>query len=72
MNFPIILNRLMIEMDIEDTSIFDGWLNEEREYLKALRMEPLIETLQMEDYQKLINLWTSNCVNKLYSSSFTN
>lgn len=58
-NLPIILNRLMVEMDIECVSVFDSWLNEEREYLKSLRKEPPIETLQMEYYQKLINLWAS-------------
>jgi putative SOS response-associated peptidase YedK len=35
---------------------FAGWLAAEKAYLKSLSKEPEQETLQMEYYQKLVNL----------------
>jgi hypothetical protein len=46
----------MHELGIEDVSIFDAWLAEERAYLTSLSHEPTNETLQMEYWQKLVNL----------------
>ncbi|KAI5994770.1 hypothetical protein EDD15DRAFT_2195902 [Pisolithus albus] len=48
------LERLMREL---------GWLDEERVYLKSLLREPVEETLQMEYWQRLVNLVASR--NKL-------
>lgn len=50
------LPRLMRELGIEDESVFDAWLAEERAYLTSLSQEPTNETLQMEYWQKLVNL----------------
>ncbi|KAG2058969.1 hypothetical protein BDR06DRAFT_980317 [Suillus hirtellus] len=50
------LPRLMRELSIEDESVFDAWLAEERAYLTSLSQEPTNETLQMEYWQKLVNL----------------
>ncbi|KAG0698993.1 hypothetical protein DFH29DRAFT_983677 [Suillus ampliporus] len=44
---------------VSDESIFEDWLKEEREYLHGLRSEPQQETLQMEYWQKLVNLTAS-------------
>lgn len=41
---------------IEATWVFKHWLEEEQEYLKGLSKEPIRETLEMEYYQKLVNL----------------
>lgn len=48
--------RSMEDSGIKDTATFSQWLNDEREYLKSLSKEPIHETLQMEYYQKLVNL----------------
>jgi len=41
---------------IKDTDTFRKWLLEEKEYLNGLSKEPIRETLEMEYYQKLVNL----------------
>ncbi|KAJ3575677.1 hypothetical protein NP233_g931 [Leucocoprinus birnbaumii] len=46
----------MAEQGVENGSIFHRWLEEERAYLKGLKTEPVEETLQMDYYQKLVNL----------------
>ena len=56
---PVVLARVMDDMDISDAGVFAKWLDEERVYLQGLKTEPEGETLQMEYYQKLINLWAS-------------
>lgn len=45
----------MVDLQINE-SVFEEWLIEEREYLQGLRKEPEQETLQMEYWQKLVNL----------------
>ncbi|KAH7922360.1 hypothetical protein BV22DRAFT_1106683 [Leucogyrophana mollusca] len=50
------LAKLMKELDLLDESVFDRWLDEERAYLQGLQREPEVETLQMEYWQKLINM----------------
>ncbi|KAI5989918.1 hypothetical protein EDD15DRAFT_2170976 [Pisolithus albus] len=50
------LPRLMDELGITDVSVFSSWLLEEKEYLTARSREPEEETLQMEYWQKLVNL----------------
>jgi hypothetical protein len=50
------LLKLMHELGIEDTHVFEMWLAEERAYLTSLSHEPSHETLQMEYWQKLVNI----------------
>lgn len=61
-SLPKLLACTMQDLGITDTGVFDEWLREEKEYLLGLRKEPEIETLQMEYYQKLVNLWASEYV----------
>lgn len=49
----------MSDLEITDTTVFAQWLEEEREYLKGLSIEPIRETQEMEYYQKLVNLRAS-------------
>ena len=56
MSEPMALSHTMQELGLTSTTTFDDWLAEECAYLKALTKEPLVETLQMEYYQKLVNL----------------
>ena len=49
----------MVDMGIGNTSVIEAWLDEEWQYLKALKKELLIEILQMEYQQQLVNLWVS-------------
>jgi hypothetical protein len=49
----------MKDLGISDASVFEAWLVEERTYLQGLKKEPAEETLQIEYYQKLVNLWAS-------------
>lgn len=49
----------MHDMGISDVGVFEAWLDEEKVYLQGLKTEPEEETLQMEYYQKLINLRAS-------------
>lgn len=53
------LNRLMDELGVSDPATFKLWLDEERVYLKSLVREPPEETLQMEYWQRLVNLAAS-------------
>ncbi|KAG1787544.1 hypothetical protein EV424DRAFT_1340062 [Suillus variegatus] len=50
------LPKLMHELGLKDKSVFDTWLAEERAYLTSLSHEPNHETIQMEYWQKLLNL----------------
>lgn len=56
---PLALAITMADLGITGNAIFEEWLTEEREYLEGLKKEPLIETMQMEYYQQLVNLWHS-------------
>ena len=53
---PQALAQAMADLQISDDSVFETWLVEEREYLQGLCKEPEEETLQMEYWQKLVNL----------------
>ncbi|KAI6113495.1 hypothetical protein EV401DRAFT_1982963 [Pisolithus croceorrhizus] len=53
------LQRLMHELGVSDPATFKVWLDEERHYLKSLLHEPPEETLQMEYWQRLVNLAAS-------------
>jgi hypothetical protein len=54
-----LIDRAMKDLGILDVGVFETWLQEEREYLQGLKKEPVEETLQMEYYQRLVNLWAS-------------
>ena len=56
------LERLMRELGVNDPTTFKLWLDEERVYLKSLLHEPAEETLQMEYWQRLVNLAGSRYV----------
>jgi hypothetical protein len=52
----------MADLKIADAGIFEQWLEEERVYLEGLHKEPIAEPLEMEYYQKLVNLRASKQV----------
>ena len=49
----------MTNLNISDTWVFEEWRQEEKAYLEGLQKEPITETLEMEYYQKLVNLRVS-------------
>ncbi|KAG6852084.1 hypothetical protein C0991_003278 [Blastosporella zonata] len=53
------LEKQMSDQGVAGTETFEQWLKEEREYLDGLSREPMQEMLQMEYYQKLVNLAAS-------------
>ncbi|KAG0693826.1 hypothetical protein DFH29DRAFT_1006902 [Suillus ampliporus] len=53
------LPKLMHELGVTNKGTFDVWLAEEHNYLLSLSQEPELETLQMEYWQKLVNLSAS-------------
>ncbi|KAG1763541.1 hypothetical protein EDD22DRAFT_979344 [Suillus occidentalis] len=53
------LPQLMRELGITDNGVFENWLAEECAYLMLLNQEPKHETLQMEYWQKLVNMTAS-------------
>jgi hypothetical protein len=56
---PTLLAQMMKDLGISNTSVFDIWLQEEHTYLEGLKKKPMEEMLQMDYYQKLVNLWAS-------------
>jgi len=56
---PQALTQAMSDLGIHDESVFEVWLEEERAYLQGLQREPEEETLQMEYWQKLVDLQMS-------------
>ncbi|KAG1859026.1 hypothetical protein DFJ58DRAFT_840305 [Suillus subalutaceus] len=59
-NGEAVLPKVMQELKVEDESVFECWLEDEKIYLKGLTREPEEETLQMEYWQRLVNLSASN------------
>ena len=53
------LPQLMSELQITDVSVFKTWLEEESTFLTSRLQEPEEETLQMEYWQRLVNLQQS-------------
>src|ERR1700753_3842833 len=51
-----LLRDAMASMGVESRSVFETWLEQEKQFLASLKKEPEQETLQMEYYQKLVNL----------------
>ncbi|KAJ7033780.1 hypothetical protein C8F04DRAFT_1183753 [Mycena alexandri] len=52
----VLLRETMFSMGIESRSVFETWLEKEKAFLATLSKEPAQETLEMEYYQKLVNL----------------
>ncbi|KAJ7166567.1 hypothetical protein C8R43DRAFT_946113 [Mycena crocata] len=50
------LHETMRSLGVESRDVFATWIAREKEVLRTLSKEPLEETLQMEYYQKLVNL----------------
>jgi hypothetical protein len=50
------LHETMASLGVETCLVFETWLEKEKMYLNSLMKEPAQETLQMEYYQKLVNL----------------
>lgn len=50
------LKKTMADLGVTDTREFVVWLEEEWAYLKGLLKEPIHEMVEMEYYQKLVNL----------------
>ncbi|KAJ7736987.1 hypothetical protein DFH07DRAFT_870634 [Mycena maculata] len=46
----------MRRLQVESRDVFESWLEQEKAYLCTLSKEPLEETMEMEYYQKLVNL----------------
>ncbi|KAF8516427.1 hypothetical protein BU17DRAFT_76640 [Hysterangium stoloniferum] len=53
---PTALSQAMQDLQIFNFNVFEEWREEEKIYLEGLSKEPIVETLEMEYYQKLINL----------------
>ncbi|KAG2106846.1 hypothetical protein BD769DRAFT_1630675 [Suillus cothurnatus] len=50
------LPQLMWDLKVADKTVFEHWLEEEKVYLQGLTREPEDETLQMDSWQRLVNL----------------
>ncbi|KAJ7076258.1 hypothetical protein B0H15DRAFT_925229 [Mycena belliarum] len=50
------LQETMVQLRVESRAIFETWLEKEKRFLRTLSKEPVQETLEMEYYQKLVNL----------------
>ncbi|KAJ7260849.1 hypothetical protein B0H12DRAFT_1013808 [Mycena haematopus] len=50
------LRAAMRDLHVESRDEFEEWLAKEKAHLRTLSKEPLEETLEMEYYQKLVNL----------------
>ena len=57
---PTALALAMQDLGLSDSQISETWQEEERAYLEGLAKEPVIETLEMEYYEKLNNLGASS------------
>ncbi|KAF7347990.1 hypothetical protein MSAN_01751100 [Mycena sanguinolenta] len=56
------LRDAMRKLRVESRSEFEQWLAKEKAHLRGLSKEPVQETLDMEYYQKLVNLADVECV----------
>jgi hypothetical protein len=52
----------MRRLNVESRDVFETWLESEKTYLRTLSKEPLEETMEMEYYQKLVNLQVAEYV----------
>lgn len=53
------MNAALTKVGVVDVLTVEGWLHEEETYLRGLSKEPLEETLEMEYYNMLMNVHTS-------------
>lgn len=51
--------KALASLGATDANIVKTWLQEEEEYLRGLSKEPVEETLEMEYYKMLTDLYTS-------------
>ncbi|KAG1807132.1 uncharacterized protein BJ212DRAFT_1449386 [Suillus subaureus] len=70
-NSKFVLPKVMQDLRIKDESIFERWLEDEKAYLKDLMQEPEEETIQMEYWQRLVNLSASSVALDVAMNSFT-
>lgn len=54
------LQKTMQDQGISGHEVFRQWLVEERAYLSSLAKEPVVETLEMDYYQRLVNFHGSS------------
>lgn len=59
----------MRELGVQSRDEFEMWRVKEKAYLRTLLKEPAEETLEMEYYQKLVNLREAECVPPISSPS---
>lgn len=52
----------MRDLGVESREVFETWLEKEKAHLRTLSKEPVEETLEMEYYQKLVNMREAECV----------
>ncbi|KAJ6501846.1 hypothetical protein DFH09DRAFT_1102393 [Mycena vulgaris] len=50
------LHEAMVRLGVQTRDVFETWLEEEKAFLATLSKEPIEETMEMEFYQKLVNL----------------
>ncbi|KAJ7795923.1 hypothetical protein B0H14DRAFT_3093466 [Mycena olivaceomarginata] len=48
------LQEAMKSLGVSTRDVFETWLEKEKEYLRAMKKEPLEETMEMEYYEKLV------------------
>jgi hypothetical protein len=53
------LQEAMRSLDVSTRNVFETWLENEKEYLRSMRKEPIEETLEMEYYEKLVQYYDS-------------
>ncbi|KAJ6481410.1 hypothetical protein DFH09DRAFT_950547 [Mycena vulgaris] len=51
-----VLHETMVQLGVENRAVFETWLAAEKTFLRTLSKEPPQETLEMEYYQRLVNL----------------
>jgi hypothetical protein len=50
------LHDAMRALNVSTRDVFETWLTKEKEYLQSMKKEPEEETMEMDYYQKLVNL----------------
>ncbi|KAG1796177.1 uncharacterized protein BJ212DRAFT_1450658 [Suillus subaureus] len=59
-NGNAVLPNMMQDLGVTDDGVFEHWLDKEKAYPKGLMQEPKEETLQIEYWQRLVNLKASS------------
>ncbi|SJK97305.1 uncharacterized protein ARMOST_00557 [Armillaria ostoyae] len=68
---PTLLHSMKL-LGVDSKSRFEEWLKEEREYLDSLKKEPETETLDMEYYTELVQLYNLEAEWKSMQTNFAN